>query len=154
MTDSIPCVGASFPQTGKEKTVSASQLARDTHQASVSRRDAIIQDIDELVCAKIFALSGVSFSLRELRGGKSIKPIMRMRRWAWWLLRNHPSARCTWPCIGSAYGRHHSTVLSAVRLLHERLLDGLAPEDWEILQSLADNLARRGHAPFAIGFAL
>ena len=147
MGDITP-VRESFPHTETESVHGFIRQSRELRLKQVARRDFILPYVVRFVCAQI------DISERALFSRSQVRSISRPRQLIYWILRHHPSASLSYPVIGEAFDRDHTTIMHGVQLLHERLCDGYDAHNAAFLQKICDHLARKGFTPFSVAEAI
>lgn len=146
--NSVVC--ADFPHTESVPLELRQPPGVVLHQLSVVKINDWAQHIEFLACAKLFASRKENIQYREIFGPDRSQKFMRPRRWIWWVLRNHPDLRISWPVIGDRYNRHHSTILNAVRTFHLQMLAGYLGDEMAAVQWILDALESDGFTPATV----
>lgn len=128
-----------------------SQVVDATAQALVDRRKAFLQDVEEVICAKVTSLKlpeqygspiPAEITRENLYDKVQTPPWNMARQWVSYILRNHPLTQYSFPEIGKLFKREHSTVRSGYNRIE------IIVEDWRTthfideFQDVCDTLAK------------
>ena len=145
MSESINRVGESFPQTADKPASDANHLTREEKRQEVARAERFAQYLVECVCVQM-NITAVAF-----HSGRRDRKISRPRQIACWLLRNHPSAKFSYPVIGIVLKRDHTSIMYGVNAVHFRIVNGAGSgEDQKLAQRLCNMMALHGFKPFDV----
>lgn len=147
MSEQLTPVRPDFPHTGIANSVRPKHQSVEWKRYIDRRLARMLPHVDELLCAHFFLKTGESISLSRLGGRQQAWGLCRLRALGWWILRNHPDAELSYPVIGRAYDRDHTTIMHGVERIRWLILDGRGEAELRAIQWLCDQLARRGFTP-------
>ena len=147
MSEQLTPVRPDFPHTGIAKTKHQFRQSVEYKQHIERRLARILPHVDELLCAQVFRTTGGSIAISRLHSRQQEWGLCRLRARGWWVLRNHPDADFSYPVIGRAYDRDHTTIMHGVERISWLILDERGDDELKNLQWLCDQLARRGFTP-------